>query len=100
MTRVVVIGGVVTDLAARSTIPNLFAAGNVADSVQGADRINGSGIMEALVFSAPAPGSRRRTRVSRATDSTGSPDGGVTCGRRWTTCSLKRGRDLGPFVTR
>jgi succinate dehydrogenase/fumarate reductase flavoprotein subunit len=33
-------------------IPNLFAAGDVADSVQGADRINGSGIMEALVFGA------------------------------------------------
>ncbi len=48
------LGGVVTDLAARSTIPNLFAAGDVADSVQGADRINGSGIMEALVFGALA----------------------------------------------
>jgi len=48
------LGGVVTDLQARSTIPNLFAAGDVADSVQGADRINGSGIMEALVFGAIA----------------------------------------------
>jgi len=48
------LGGVVTDLAARSTVPNLFAAGDVADSVQGADRINGSGIMEALVFGALA----------------------------------------------
>ena len=44
------LGGVVTDLDARSTIPNLFAAGDAADSVQGADRINGSGIMKALVF--------------------------------------------------
>jgi succinate dehydrogenase/fumarate reductase flavoprotein subunit len=48
------LGGVVTDLTARSTVPNLFAAGDVADSVQGADRINGSGIMEALVFGALA----------------------------------------------
>ncbi len=44
------LGGVVTDLEARSSVPNLFAAGDVADSVQGADRLNGSGIMEALVF--------------------------------------------------
>ncbi len=44
------LGGVGTDLDARSTLPNLFAAGDVADSVHGADRINGSGIMEALVF--------------------------------------------------
>lgn len=48
------LGGVVTDLDGRSTVPNLFAAGDVADSVQGADRINGSGIMEALVFGARA----------------------------------------------
>ena len=48
------LGGVVTDRTARSTIPNLFAAGDVADSVQGADRINGSGVMEALVFGALA----------------------------------------------
>jgi L-aspartate oxidase len=48
------LGGVVTDLDARSTVPNLFAAGDVADSVQGADRINGSGLMEALVFGARA----------------------------------------------
>ncbi len=44
------LGGVATDVDARSTLPNLFAAGDVADSVQGADRINGSGFMEALVF--------------------------------------------------
>lgn len=48
------LGGVATDLAARSTVDNVFAAGDVADSVQGADRINGSGIMEALVFGARA----------------------------------------------
>jgi len=48
------LGGVATDLEARSAVPNLFAAGDVADSVQGADRINGSGIMEALVFGALA----------------------------------------------
>ena len=48
------LGGVVTDLDARSSLANVFAAGDVADSVQGADRINGSGIMEALVFGACA----------------------------------------------
>lgn len=48
------LGGVVTDLDARSTLSNVFAAGDVADSVQGADRINGSGLMEALVFGAAA----------------------------------------------
>jgi len=48
------LGGVVTDLSARSSVSNLFAAGDVADSVHGADRINGSGIMEALVFGALA----------------------------------------------
>ena len=48
------LGGVVTDLDGRSNVVNLFAAGDVADSVQGADRINGSGLMEALVFGARA----------------------------------------------
>jgi succinate dehydrogenase/fumarate reductase flavoprotein subunit len=50
------LGGVVTDLEARSGVPNLFAAGDVADSIQGADRLNGSGVMEALVFGAIAGG--------------------------------------------
>lgn len=60
------LGGVVTDLAARSTVPNLFAAGDVADSVMGADRINGSGIMEALVFGALAGAGAATAAPTRA----------------------------------
>jgi aspartate oxidase len=60
------LGGVVTDLAARATFPNLFAAGDVADSVQGADRINGSGIMEALVFGAFAGAGAAAARAQDA----------------------------------
>ena len=60
------LGGVVTDLGARSTLPNLFAAGDVADSVQGADRINGSGIMEALVFGAFAGAGAAAARAQDA----------------------------------
>ncbi len=60
------LGGVVTDLGGRSTVENLFAAGDVADSVHGADRINGSGIMEALVFGALAGAGAAETPAREA----------------------------------
>ncbi|MBI3079058.1 MAG: FAD-binding protein [Deltaproteobacteria bacterium] len=68
------LGGVLTDLNARSTLPNLFAAGDVADSIQGADRINGTGIMEALVFGSLA-GTAAATSVQPVRPSADLPAG-------------------------
>ncbi|HEY3176515.1 MAG TPA: L-aspartate oxidase [Candidatus Polarisedimenticolia bacterium] len=48
-------GGVVTDLRGRSTLPGLFAAGEVACSgVHGANRLASNSLLEGLVFGARA----------------------------------------------
>lgn len=44
------LGGIQIDLDGRSTLPWLFAAGEVAGGFQGAERLMGTGVMEGLVF--------------------------------------------------
>ena len=56
-------GGVRTDLEGRTTLPGLYAAGEVAcTGVHGANRLASNSLLEGLVFGARA-GARRRRRL-------------------------------------
>lgn len=47
-------GGVKIDTEGRTTVPGLFAAGEVTGGFQGAERLMGTGVMDGLVFGARA----------------------------------------------
>ena len=62
-----VMGGVATDLQGRSTLPGLYAAGEVAGTgVHGANRLASNSLLEGLVFGA-------RAADAMATDDNGRP---------------------------
>lgn len=49
-----IMGGIRIDAACRTTLPGLYAAGEDAAGVQGANRLGGNGVAESLVFGALA----------------------------------------------
>ncbi|MEW1806002.1 L-aspartate oxidase [Pseudarthrobacter sp. NPDC080039] len=97
-------GGVRTDLSARTTVPGLYAAGEVAcTGVQGANRLASNSLLEGLVF-----GRRAVESFLSGTPTWGSPEGAPAAlegaadrsgapGESWPT-SVDRGEGAGePF---
>jgi L-aspartate oxidase len=84
------VGGIVTDLEGRSTLPGLYAAGEcAATGVHGANRLASNSLLECLVFG-------RRAALAALSE----PDTGLDTGLRDTsdTCQ-RRVRDVSETVT-
>ena len=76
-----VMGGVHTDLHGRTTIPGLFAAGEVAcTGVHGANRLASNSLLEGLVFGARAGKAMREEQTRTGSPSPGRSRGGTAAG--------------------
>lgn len=108
-----VMGGVATDIDGRTTVPGLYAAGEVAcTGVHGANRLASNSLLEGLVFGARAaaamgqppraavhPGPRPRGRMPHAHESTVVPEPEAVRELMWRDVGLVRdGQGLGRAV--
>ncbi|HSR12576.1 MAG TPA: FAD-binding protein, partial [Thermodesulfobacteriota bacterium] len=86
-------GGVAIDDTAATTVPGLFAAGEVAGNLHGANRVSGNALAETQVFGAIAGASA--ARFAREKGSAGAVDIAAEM-ERGATSAPGLGRDTGP----
>jgi L-aspartate oxidase len=90
-------GGVRTDLEGRTTLPGLFAAGEVASTgVHGANRLASNSLLEGVVFGARAGRAMRESAAALGTATAPEPAGGgedladETQRVAWEKCGIVR----------
>jgi fumarate reductase flavoprotein subunit len=87
-------GGVVIDAACRTGIENLFAAGEDAGGVHGANRLGGNGVAESTVFGGIAGDVMAEAVVGRAMPTASRAAAQTTAARAMAPLGRRAGADL------